>query len=162
MNTKIYGDFQICISVTLIHFNLKTSRLAIKMNIMLFKIAKTIFEVEMVTLVQNAGSLFLVFFIARIHSELINFYSPWNHQKTIVFLMISREINRSLLIRLNLLTIRKEIWKWSHTLNSQAVLIQVYKIVNPEKQNASFIGVLINAFVPRIFHEYTKLTFKMK
>ena len=81
------------------------------MNIMLFKIAKTNFEVEMVTLVQNAGSLFLVFFIARIHSELINFYSPWNHQKTIVFLMISREINRSLLIRLNLLTIRKEIWK---------------------------------------------------
>ena len=40
------------------------------MNIMLFKIAKTNFEVEMVTLVQNAGSLFLVFFIARIHSEL--------------------------------------------------------------------------------------------
>ena len=40
-----------------------------------------------------------------------NFYSFWNYQKTIAFLMISGEMIR--LIRLHLLNIISKIWRWS-------------------------------------------------
>ena len=45
--------------------------------------------------------------------ELINFYSPWNDQKTYYFLMVSGGIELSSSIRLILLNIRSEIWRLS-------------------------------------------------
>ena len=43
-------------------------------------------------------------------SELINFYSPWNHQKTRDFLIIQRGDTNEL-IRLNSFNIRSKIWR---------------------------------------------------
>ena len=43
-------------------------------------------------------------------NELINFYSLWNHQKTIGFPMISGGI--TLIDALNLLHVRSKIWRW--------------------------------------------------
>ena len=54
----------------------------------------------------------------KILSELFNFYSPWNHQKTYGFLMIPGGMWRYL-IRLNSLNIRNKIWGRSLTNQSK-------------------------------------------
>ena len=48
-------------------------------------------------------------------NESANFYSPWNHQKTIS--------GEKKLISLNLLNIRSEIWRWSFCNDSEAFLL---------------------------------------
>ena len=82
-------------------------------------------------------------------SELINFYPPWNHQKTTSFLIISGG-NRSCTICLNSLNIRSKTWRQYYKLNFQ------WFLSNP-RYNQNEIWLDINAN----YHKHFQLVFRL-
>ena len=74
------------------------------------------------TLLNNVWDRFQILLLRNF--KRVNFYSPWNHQKAIDFLLISGGI-KSFLIRLDLFITRSEVWRRSLTI---ALLYMEFKL----------------------------------